>query len=540
MIVELLNKEYKENFLSSSSSSLFKKILKSLFKILFLGIFIALEVYIFFALDKKIIEFSKFGSLDFLILFLVILLLFSTFSSLIKARNVFYKRSDSQVLLHLPLNNEEVIFSKTLFIYLYSVFINFVISVPLLISFGVNRGVSENITPSFYILSLLYPFFVSLFSSGITLCLLPLYNKVYIFLKDKPLIQIILGSILVVSLCFVYQFILNLFINLINNTKFDSLFSEDFLTSLNKITPYLFPVSGLVKITHIKENLISNLLISIGVSLGVNVIGFIITSISYTSFLKKEFSNNKSVKISHNLKVESSFKALLKKEFVLIFRNSNYIFSYTSLLIMQPFLAFVVISSLNSLLYTNMNMVLIYFPELINGLNILLLLLFSSIISSSSMDCFTREDKSRQIVKYLPINNVYQSYIKLIIPLIFSISSLLLTNIILVSFSKISVLCFFVSTFLGILLQFSLSFIGIYIDLIKLDESKNKNIEFLSTLVSVFLPLFLFLIHLLMTYFSLNVGLMYFIEIFIFILILIVLVIPFKKIITKYFIRMKV
>ena len=70
MIVELLHKEYKENFLSKTNpTSLPKKIFKYLLKVIFIGLFIALEVYIFFALDKKLVLFSEHGSLDFLILF---------------------------------------------------------------------------------------------------------------------------------------------------------------------------------------------------------------------------------------------------------------------------------------------------------------------------------------------------------------------------------------------------------------------------------------------------------------------------------------
>lgn len=541
MIVELLHKEYKENFLSKTNpTSLPKKIFKYLLKVIFIGLFIALEVYIFFALDKKLVLFSEHGSLDFLILFLVILLVLSVFTSLNKARNVFYQRQDSEVLLHLPINNDEVIFSKILFTYLYSVLINFIISVPLLYSYGASRGVEENIYPSFYVLSTLYPFIVSIFSSGLTLILLPLYNKVYLYLKDRPLLQIIFGSILVICLCFIYQYILDLFINLINDAKFDSIISADFINNLHNVTPYLFPVSGLINAVAIKLNVFNNIAISLGVSLGVILIGFIISSLSYTKFLKNEFSSVKKTKPYQVKKLPSLTKNLLKKEFILIFRNSNYVFSYTSLLIMQPFLAFVVITSLNNLLYLNMEMFLIYFPELINGLNILLLLLFSSIISSASLDSYSREGRNLLVIKYLPISPIKQSHIKLIIPLFFSSLSLLVTNISLISFNEISANCFLVATILGLLLQVALSYSGLYIDLIKLNSDLKGNISFLSTLISVVLPVVIFLMHFLMSYFKVNSALMYVLEILLMLIILIILVIPFKKMVNKYFIKMRI
>lgn len=540
MIVDLLHKEYRENLSFKKNYSWPKKLLKMFINLAILSVFVAFEVYIFMALDKKLIEFSPYGSLDFLILFLGILLIISGFASLNKARNVFYKKSDSAILLHIPIDNDEVIFSKALFVYIYSVAVNFVISVPLLFSYGATRGIEQNIFPRFYVLSFLYPLFISVFSAGLVLLLLPLYNKIFNSLKNKALLQIILGSALVISLCFAYQYVLDLFLNLISNSKFDSLFSKDFLDSLHNTAPKLFPVSGFVNMTHVKENLIGNITISVGASLLMAIVGFIVTSLSYTRFLKNEFSQNKSVTKRKKSKVDNSFKALLKKEFVLIFRNSNYVFSYTSLLIMQPFLAYVVISSLNALLYENMKMFLIYFPELINGMNILLLLLFSSIISSSSLDAYSRENKEVMIVKYIPINPDKQSYIKIIIPLIFSSFSLILTNIVLVSFGAITPLCFTISLILGLILQVTLSFCGVYIDLIKLSDTQKNDLSFLGTLISVVLPLIIFLIHILMTYFNLNVGLLYTIEVLIMCIVLVVSILPFKRVVNKYFIKMRI
>ncbi len=541
MIVELLHKEYKENFINNiKKASNLKTFFSLLIKLIFISLFIALEVYIYFALDKKLILFSEYGSLDFLILFLVILLIGSVFTSLNKVRNVFYKRTDSEVLLHLPVNNEEIIFSKIIFTYLYSVLINFVISVPLLFSYGVSRGIEDNIYPAFYVLSILYPLLISIFSSGLTLILLPLYNKIYNFLKNKALLQVILGSLLVICLCFIYQYVLDLFINLINDSKVDSIVSMDFINNLHNVTPYLFPVSGLVNVAINRINAFNHLAIALGISLGIILIGFIISSLSYTKFLKNEISSNKKIEPKKTTKLNSLTKTLLKKEFILIFRNSNYVFSYTSLLIMQPFLAFVVISSLNGILYENMEMLLIYFPELINGLNILLLLLFSSIISSASLDSYSREDKNLMIVKYLPISPLKQSYIKLIMPLIFSSASLLITNLILISFKEISLNAFLVATILGLLLQVSLVFNGLYIDLIKLNSDLKGNISFLSTLISVVLPLVIFLIHFIMSYFRLSSTLIYIIEVILMLSITIISIVPFKKMVNKYFIKMRI
>ena len=125
-------------------------------------------------------------------------------------------------------------------------------------------------------------------------------------------------------------------------------------------------------------------------------------------------------------------------------------------------------------------------------------------------------------------------------PLIFSSASLLITNLILISFKEISLNAFLVATILGLLLQVSLVFNGLYIDLIKLNSDLKGNISFLSTLISVVLPLVIFLIHFIMSYFRLSSALIYIIEVILMLSITIISIVPFKKMINKYFIKMRI
>ena len=534
MIVDLIHKEFKQTFDKDSSKMRFA--LKILGSIIGIGIFVALESFIFLALDKKINEFSKGeGTYYFLVLFLSILLILTIIVSLNSARKVLYQRNDSEILLRLPVIKEEVIISKFVFIYLNNVLTNFIVSFPLLCCFCATRGLK----PPFYVMSALYPLFIGIFTCGITLIFVSFYNYIYKFIKNKPWLQITLGSILVIALCFGYQYILQLFINLINNAQFDAMFSKKFLDSLSKFSRYFIPVINLTGIiANPAFNLFQNILIFTGSTLLVIVLGFTISSISYSKFLKKEFSEDKST-TSKNIKKKACIcsinKALIKKEFILLFRNSNYIFSYTSLLIMQPFLAFVVISTMNSLLYENMKMFLAYFPEMINGLNLLLILLFSSVIVTSGMDAFSRENKSLVVSKYIPVSPTKQALIKLIVPITLSLFSLFVTTTLLISFSKISLLVYFVSLLMGIILITSLAIASIFIDLKKLNSKNSGNIQYLSAILSIFVPIFLFILHILMMYFKFSAAIIYSILILTMLCILLPLVLTFRKTINKNF-----
>ena len=539
MITDLIHKEYKQTL--DRESSKWRIALKIIGSIIGLGIFVALESFIFLALDKKINDFAKDsnGTFYFLVLFLTILLGVSVIVSLNKARKVLYQRKDSEILLHLPVVTEEVVISKVVFIYINNVIINFVVSFPLLCCYCATRGFK----PPMYVLSALYPVLIGLFTCGITLMLVSVYNHVYKFIKDKPWLQILLGSLLVIALCFAYKYVLELFINLINNAQFDSMFGKGFIDSLAKASKFFIPVFNIADIICQSNNILPNICIFLGSTLLVLVLGFVIVGISYSRFLKREFSENRSGKSSSKvkpMKLETPIKALIKKEFVLLFRNSNYIFSFTSLLIMQPFLAFVVISTLNKLMYGNMEMFLVYFPELINGLNLVLILLFASVIATSAMDVYSREGRALIVSKYIPISPIKQTFIKLIVPVTLSVISLFVTATLLVSFSEISVLIYFISFVMGLILIVSLAISGVYIDLKKLNSTKTSNIEYLSTFLSVFLPLLLFGLHLLMMFYHLSNAILYCVLVGIMILILVPLVLTFKHVVNKNFKEMRI
>ena len=234
------------------------------------------------------------------------------------------------------------------------------------------------------------------------------------------------------------------------------------------------------------------------------------------------------------IKVLSPFKALIKKELVLLFKDSTNIFSYTALLIMAPFLSFVVISSLNEIMYKSLKGFIIYFPELINSLNICLILLFSGVINASASLSISREEKAKQIIKYIPISPIKQIFIKILIPFILSSASLLISDIILVSFKVISFTSFITSLVIGLLLILFTNIFGVYSDMYDLANNKIK-IKSLVNIINISYPFILFIIEFLLSYLKLNKYLINVIIILLSIILIIPLFIKIRSIIKKAF-----
>ena len=81
------------------------------------------------------------------------------------------------------------------------------------------------------------------------------------------------------------------------------------------------------------------------VSLGVFIAGVTICIFAFNYFRNLSITH-KTKEREDDLKVSSIKKILIKKELVLLFKDSNNIFSFAGLLIVQPFLMYLVVSAL--------------------------------------------------------------------------------------------------------------------------------------------------------------------------------------------------
>ena len=531
MILSLLIQEFQ----SSSSFRGRRQVLAISLKIFASLIFMALLGYLFWEIDIKIRELSTLGTFDFLVLYLFLAMMISSLSALPSSLKALERKEDHLILSPLPISDDQKILAKGLYFYVKLVVSSFVLSLPILLSFGIARGYSA----IYYTFTFLYPVFISLFSLGLLSLLLGPFSFFMKIMRRYRILQFVIASIAVVSLCFFYQQILSLFLSILDGAKLDSYFSEPFLKGLAASAPYFVPVYPLLGMMCGVGNYASNLLLYAGLVLLMLVVGFFLLS-----FLLKRRNKRKETPPSGRLtfmgeKHHSVFFSLVKKEFVLLFRNSSYLFSFTSLLIMQPFLGYVVIESLNQLLYDKMEMFLVYFPELINGVTIVLVLLFASLISGSAADGLTREGVGRIVMKEIPVAPIKQMEAKLLVSVTVSFLSLLLTDIVLASFSLISVGIFFEILALGTLFILSLNILGAFDDFRRLSEKRNGGTSLLA-LYSLLMPILYALFHFGMVFLKVPGYAIYLMMFFLYFAFFLTLFFLFFKKCPKYFKTMRV
>ncbi len=317
----------------------------------------------------------------------------------------------------------------------------------------------------------------------------------------------------------------------------------DFVNSLHQARKFFLPVYYLLDSVIEQTRIASDILIFIGASLLSLVIGIAIASVSYFHDIKQgDYQTSKEKKKTKKILLASPLKMLIKKEMDLLFKDEANLFSYTSLLILCPFLTFAVISSLNSIIYDNLRFYSSYFPELVSGINLALILLFAGVINASASSSMSREGKALIIVKYLPISPWKQILAKIIIPIVFSFLSLLVTDIVLISTQIITLPVFFTSLFIGMILLIFSNVFGIYCDMHdKEGENRKIKLSFFNEAIPLILPILIFgLFFLLSIYASLPSWTLYlFASIFSFLVLLPIFIFP-KKRFEKAFIKMEV
>lgn len=532
MIISLILKDFR--LLKSNESRRIYRILMLLIKVIFLVCEIALLCYLVRILDNKINEYSpNYGSIDFFTLLLFLIFLFNTVQGLIKVRKSLYESNDNYILNTLPLEDDKIIISKMFQSY-FSIAINTLfLTMPIMITYGLNR-----VMPAlYYVFTFFYPFCTSVVSIGFIFLFVSLYEFIYRFLKNKEIVQFILASILMIGLCYLYKIFLELFFICLEDSSIGNVFSSNFIDTINVVSRYLFPISNLIIPIFKGENVLGYMVVLVGFALLFVFFGYLLATYFYSRF-KTIDSISFNSKDKRKEKVRSLNASLLKKELCLIFRDSSSIFSYTSLLIMLPFLCYVVSNALVSIIFSNFTTFAILYPYLDDVLLYSLVLLFISCISSSQ-SLIEKEKNNIVTLKTLPISPIKMILIKFIVPFSLSFISLFATLLTLYITNLISIELFIFTLISGIIYLVCFNILGLIAKMYDLGERKTK-IDNIYYTFSLFFPILLLIINFIFVFLRLENLYIYITNGAIYLILILYTFLFFKKRVSNTFYMMEV
>ena len=527
----LIAKDFKLLFQGSSKNKM-SKVLGLLFTIVVGVLFIIIETYLFNAIFTKLKVIQKATSSYFSVFLFVISTLLTVFAVL-TAKKLFFNEADNTKLQSLPISNGKIVMAKLFFLFLTMYFMNLVFNLPLFITYGrIYHKMAI-----FYFNAVFYPLFLFFFQAGVALIFVYPVKLLLDFLKKHIFIQ--LGTVLVFAfgLTFLYSRALNIFINLVAENNIDSLFTVRSINAIEKAARFMVPINFL------EEVFVSNnsraLFPSIAISFGTFIIGVTLVIYFYNKFLQQVFSTPKKKENEVSLKMVSPKKALMKKELILLFRDSNYLFSFIGLLAVEPFLSYLIIRSFNTI-FTNgaISYYLLAVPNIISFMDVLVMMLISTIIFQGANNYITNENKNVRLMKSIPVSPFSQLFIKVAIPFLMSIAFLFVSYLVLLITRTISVLTALYAILTNVILLFALTIISLFEELsIKRNQEKNS---LLSSVYTYAVPIVYFLFALLMCYLKVNFNIIFVIGIVIVMASLIPFVIHFKSRVNEKFLSLEV
>ena len=462
-----------------SRQSLSQRIISAIFSVLFFGAVIVVEVFLFRTILSTL-ENIKGATSAFLTVFLCVTTVLITVGDLFNAKRLLFDDKDIEQLSPRPVTNGQIILSKMLFLFLMHYATSMLFEYPVLFAYGEMIGKP----PVFYFTALFYPVATFLFESGVALLLVYPFWLLGNLLNKHFAIKLVASFAVILGLSFAYTYVLDVFIKLVSKNGLILLFSQESVAKMIVFQRYAFPVNFLTDIFINKSArsffpfiLISAGVFGMGVALSVFAFNYVRNIRVYGAIKPKK----------HAYKPVSVTKALIKKEIALILKNSDYVFSFTGLLVVQPVLLTFVVRSMNTALSAG---TLQYFAALVPGLvgyvDVLFIMLFTVVINQGANSYVTMEQKTVKNMKTIPVPFKKQLIIKVAIPFLLSALSLFASSLTLILTDTVTVKTGVFAFFVSLLLLFVFDVVSLWEEL-NIRHGKPRS-NFVSSLVSYLLP----------------------------------------------------
>lgn len=526
-MLNLLVKDFK--LLFHSEKKLSTRILSTILTIFFGGCFVAIEIFIFSTILTKLGSFhlaqDAFTSL-FISIVSIILIVFNLFN----ANKLFSNEKDIEQLSCHPVSNSEIILSKLFFMFIIHCFTSLVFIYPIFISYGIIQGRSIR----FYYLGLFYPLLSFLFIGGMALILVYPFWLFKKFLNQKLLIKFLFTIAVFLGFSILYAKVLNLFIEIVAGGNINRLLTTETIELIVDMKKYQVPINFLTEV--FMEGHQRYLFIYLMIAGGVFILGLTIVIFAFNYVRNISLSSHHKMQ-KYSYKVLSYKKALIKKECILLTKNASYSTTFTSLIIVQPLLLYLVLKALTTIFRSGVfAYYILLLPSFIEALSILLIMMFSLIISQGASNYIEMEGKSIKVSKTIPVSPLTQLLIKVGIPFILSVISLVISSIILVVTKCINIKTFIFGLILTIIVLMIFNVISLKEEL-SVRHHKARS-TFRSSLCSYLLPFIVFVGIIFLSYISVNIILTYIILSVLLVVILIPITLRLRKNIDNMFLEL--
>ena len=309
-----------------------------------------------------------------------------------KMRSTLARSSDIPIFLRLPVKNSTIFRAKFTALLLWTYVTAFMLILPVNAIFYFVLGAGREFLINTAIVYLLLPMVSFLLA---TILILP-YMIIIKFLSTRYFLSFIALSVLVVGAFFGYSIILGVLRDLFATGSISFLFSNEFVEFLTTANQYTYPANSLAAVQMGIDMEIS-LIITCSIAVVALLVAFFITGGLYRLVLYRNRDGRTSrAKRSSGRQRLVTF-SLLRKEFITVYREPKYLFSYFTIAFAMPFMTYCSYTLLAELVKNAIGL------ELELALSLIVVLVFSILTNTFCATNITRDGKSALKAKSFPI-----------------------------------------------------------------------------------------------------------------------------------------
>ena len=309
-----------------------------------------------------------------------------------KMRSTLTRTSDTPIFLRLPVKNGTIFRAKFTALLLWTYVAAFLLIVPINLIFYFTLGAGTDFLIRTLLVYLLLPMVSFLMA---TILILP-YMVMIKFLSTRYFLSFVALSVLVVGAFFVYSEILGVLRELFETGSISFLFSNEFVDFLMMAKLYTYPANSLAAVQMGVDMQIS-LIITISVAVVALLVAFFVTGGLYRLVLYRNRDGKKSRKkysLGFQRRVTSS---LIRKEFITVYREPKYLFSYFAIAFAMPFMIYCSYTLFETLVLNALGLRLEF------ALALIVVLVFSILTNTFCATNITRDGKSALKAKSFPV-----------------------------------------------------------------------------------------------------------------------------------------
>ena len=309
-----------------------------------------------------------------------------------KMRSTLTRTADTPIFLRLPVKNGTIFRAKFTALLLWTYSAAFLLIVPVSLIFFYTLGADVDFLVRTLLVYLLLPMVSFLMA---TILILP-YMVVIKFLSTRYFLSFIALSVLVVGAFFGYSIILGVLRDLFATGSISFLFSNEFVEFLTTANQYTYPANSLAAVQMGIDMEIS-LIITCSIAVVALLVAFFITGGLYRLVLYRN-RDTRTSRMKRSLAIQTPVTlSLLRKEFITVYREPKYLFSYFTIAFAMPFMTYCSYTLLAELVKNAIGL------ELELALSLIVVLVFSILTNTFCATNITRDGKSALKAKSFPI-----------------------------------------------------------------------------------------------------------------------------------------